>query len=211
MVKKDNGYREPSNSIFNSAAVPFEVGEYKFACVFRIDDRDRTQELHAGFSEDGIHQDINEERIKFKCDIPEIAQWTYGYDPRVSKLVDDEVKDRYAETQCNCYSENMISKNSNNLNGVLFPPNINNKYVMMNGPSDNGHTHFGDLFMSQSPDIFSVLKEITNSLVIQTLSYSHVITSLMQIQEESAFIYGCTDASTGLAFTTVDAFMEFLE
>lgn len=105
----------------------------------------------------------------------------------------------------------MISKNSNNLNGVLFPPNINNKYVMMNGPSDNGHTHFGDLFMSQSPDIFSVLKEITNSLVIQTLSYSHVITSLMQIQEESAFIYGCTDASTGLAFTTVDAFMEFLE
>ena len=55
MVKKDNGYREPSNSIFNSAAVHFEVGEYKFASVFRIDDRDRTQELHAGFSEDGIH------------------------------------------------------------------------------------------------------------------------------------------------------------
>lgn len=103
MVKKDNGYREPSNSIFNSAAVHFEVGEYKFACVFCIDDRDRTQELHAGFSEDGINQDINEERIKLKCDIPEIAQWTYGYDPRVSKLVDDEVKDRYAVTWRNWY------------------------------------------------------------------------------------------------------------
>lgn len=47
----------------------------------------------------------------------------------------------------------MISKNSNNLNGVLFPRKINNKYVMMNGPSDNGHTPFGDLFTSQSPDL----------------------------------------------------------
>lgn len=47
----------------------------------------------------------------------------------------------------------MISNNSNNLNGVLFPRKINNKNVMMNGPSDNGHTPFGDLFMSQSPDI----------------------------------------------------------
>ena len=45
MVKKANGYREPSNSIFNSSVVPFEVGDYKFAGVFRVDDRERNMEI----------------------------------------------------------------------------------------------------------------------------------------------------------------------
>ena len=60
-------------------------------------------EIHAGFSKDGINWDINEERIKFKCDIPEVGQWQYGYDPRVCKLVDEEGKDRYVVTWCNAY------------------------------------------------------------------------------------------------------------
>ena len=34
-----------SNSIFNSAVVPFEVGEYKFAGVFRVDDKERNLSL----------------------------------------------------------------------------------------------------------------------------------------------------------------------
>lgn len=300
MVKKDNGYREPSNSIFNSAAVPFEVGEYKFAGVFRIDDRDRTQELHAGFSKDGIHWDINEERIKFKCDIPEIAQWTYGYDPRVCKLVDDEGKDRYVVTWCNCYSghptigiaytydfkEFKQLENAYlpfNRNGVLFPRKINNKYVMMNRPSDNGHTPFGDLFMSQSPDLkywgehrhvmapskpWEKTKIGAGPIPIETdrgwlIFYHGVLTScngfvyswsaalldkdepwkvlkrgcsyLLSPQRDYELVgdtdavvfpcanlvdadtgriciyYGCADTSTGLAFTTVDAVMEFLD
>ncbi len=40
-----------------------------------------------------------------------------------------------------------------NRNGVMFPRKINGKYVMLNRPSDNGHTPFGDIFISQSPDM----------------------------------------------------------
>lgn len=41
-----------SNSIFNSAVVPFEGA---FAGVFRCDNKKREMNLHAGFSPDGIH------------------------------------------------------------------------------------------------------------------------------------------------------------
>lgn len=40
-----------SNSIFNSAVVPFEGA---FAGVFRVDDTTRTMNLHAGRSVDGL-------------------------------------------------------------------------------------------------------------------------------------------------------------
>ena len=38
-------------------------------------------------------------------------------------------------------------------NGVLFPKKINGKYAMLSRPSDNGHTPFGDIFLSYSPDM----------------------------------------------------------
>lgn len=41
-----------SNSIFNSAVVPFGDG---FAGVFRCDNKARQMRLNAGFSSDGIH------------------------------------------------------------------------------------------------------------------------------------------------------------
>lgn len=40
-----------------------------------------------------------------------------------------------------------------NRNGVLFPRKINGKYVMFSRPSDSGHTPFGDMYLSQSPDM----------------------------------------------------------
>ena len=40
-----------------------------------------------------------------------------------------------------------------NRNGVLFPRKIGGKYVMLSRPSDNGHTPFGDIYLSQSPDM----------------------------------------------------------
>jgi beta-1,4-mannooligosaccharide/beta-1,4-mannosyl-N-acetylglucosamine phosphorylase len=40
-----------------------------------------------------------------------------------------------------------------NRNGVLFPRQINGRYLMLRRPSDNGHTPFGDIFISQSPDL----------------------------------------------------------
>jgi beta-1,4-mannooligosaccharide/beta-1,4-mannosyl-N-acetylglucosamine phosphorylase len=40
-----------------------------------------------------------------------------------------------------------------NRNGVLFPRKINGNYVLLNRPSDNGHTPFGDIYLSESPDL----------------------------------------------------------
>ena len=49
-----------SNSIFNSAAVPFQ-GEFRG--VFRCDDKRRFMQLHVGRSRDGINWTISNERI----------------------------------------------------------------------------------------------------------------------------------------------------
>ena len=40
-----------------------------------------------------------------------------------------------------------------NRNAVLFPRKINGNYVLLSRPSDSGHTPFGDIFLSQSPDM----------------------------------------------------------
>jgi beta-1,4-mannooligosaccharide/beta-1,4-mannosyl-N-acetylglucosamine phosphorylase len=152
-----------ANSIFNSAVVPHQG---KFAGVFRCDDTRRAMQLHVGFSDDGISWKLNPQRIEFVnggCG-PEVMDWVYGYDPRVGWM-----EDRYYVTWCNGYHGPTIGiawtkdfqtfhqmENAYlpfNRNGVLFPRKINGKYVMLNRPSDNGHTPFGDIYLSQSPDL----------------------------------------------------------
>ena len=64
-----------SNSIFDSAVVPFGEG---FAGVFRCDDTNRRMVLHVGFSKDGVNWNINEEPLRFDCDNKEIGEWVYG-------------------------------------------------------------------------------------------------------------------------------------
>ena len=54
-----------SNSIFNSAVVPYGDG---YAGVFRCDDTNRRMVLHVGFSKDGLKWNINEEPLRFECD-----------------------------------------------------------------------------------------------------------------------------------------------
>ena len=151
-----------ANSIFNSAAVPFGDG---FAGVFRVDDRARNMQLHAGFSKDGIHWDIQPERIEFVRNDPEIQPFQYGYDPRVCFI-----EDRYYVTWCNAldwkptigmaytFDFRTFYQTENaflpfNRNGVMFPRKINGMYMMLSRPSDSGHTPFGDIFLSQSPDL----------------------------------------------------------
>jgi len=150
-----------SNSIFNSAVVPFEGG---FAGVFRCDDRRRRMRLHAGRSPDGIHWKIDHEPIRFTTDEPEFADFDFGYDPRVCWI-----EDRYYVTWCNGYHGPTIGvaythdfkefhqlENAflpYNRNGVLFPRKINGKYAMLSRPSDTRHTSFGDIFYSESPDM----------------------------------------------------------
>lgn len=150
-----------SNSIFNSAVVPFDG---KYAGVFRADDRTRRMQLHSGRSEDGVKWDIDPEPIRFLCGDGEIGAFVYGYDPRVCWL-----EDRYYVTWCNGYHGPTIGvaythdfkefhqlENAFlpfNRNGVLFPRKIGGKYAMLSRPSDNGHTPFGDIFYSESPDM----------------------------------------------------------
>ncbi len=84
-----------SNSIFNSAVVPYQG---RFAGVFRCDDKKRQMNLHRGFSEDGITWQLDNDPIQWLCDDPEIAGYQCRYDPRLVWL-----EDRYYVTWCNCY------------------------------------------------------------------------------------------------------------
>jgi beta-1,4-mannooligosaccharide/beta-1,4-mannosyl-N-acetylglucosamine phosphorylase len=153
-----------SNSIFNSAVVPYQDG---FAGVFRCDSRTRQMQLHSGQSADGVHWTLHNERIQFAPDNPtvaEINEFVYAYDPRVCWL-----EDRYYVTWCNGYHGPTIGVGYTydfekfyqlenaylpyNRNGVLFPRKIGGKYAMLSRPSDTGHTPFGDIFYSESPDM----------------------------------------------------------
>ncbi|MCM1538964.1 MAG: glycoside hydrolase family 130 protein [bacterium] len=149
-----------SNSIFNSAIVPFGNG---YAGVFRCDSRSVSMDIFAGFSEDGIHFHISDEPIAFLGD-EEVTKREYRYDPRVCFL-----EDRYYITWCNGYHGPTIGIGYTfdfqtfyqmenaflpyNRNGVLFPRRIGGRYMMLSRPSDTGHTPFGDIFISQSPDL----------------------------------------------------------
>lgn len=153
-----------SNSIFNSAVVPYQDG---FAGVFRCDDKCRRMNIHTGFSKDGFHWDIEHDTIRFSpaegveasvCDME------YRYDPRVCEL-----DGKYIVTWCNGYHGPTIGvgytedfktyyQHENaflpyNRNGVMFPKKIGGKYAMLSRPSDTGHTPFGDIFYSESPDL----------------------------------------------------------
>ncbi len=150
-----------SNSIFNSAVVPYQGG---FAGVFRIDYKRRVMNLYNGRSDDGLRWQIEHDPIHWQCDDPEITRFQYRYDPRVTWI-----EDRYYVTWCNGYYGPTIGVGYThdfqtfhqmenaflpfNRNGVLFPRRIGGRYAMLNRPSDNGHTPFGDIFYSESPDM----------------------------------------------------------
>jgi beta-1,4-mannooligosaccharide/beta-1,4-mannosyl-N-acetylglucosamine phosphorylase len=150
-----------SNSIFNSAIVPFKEG---YAGVFRCDNKAVQMNIFAGFSENGIDWDINHEPIKMQVGNTEMIESDYKYDPRVVLI-----EDRYWITWCNGYNGPTIGIGYTfdfkeffqcenaflpfNRNGVLFPKKINGKYAMLSRPSDNGHTAFGDIYISYSHDM----------------------------------------------------------
>ena len=150
-----------SNSVFNSAVVPFGDG---FAGVFRCDSRSVSMDIFPGFSKDGVHWEIQDEPVHFLGDDPEVTAREYRYDPRVC-LMDG----KYYVTWCNGYHGPTIGVGWTedfktfrqlenaflpyNRNGVLFPRKIGGMYMMLSRPSDTGHTPFGDIFVSQSPDM----------------------------------------------------------
>lgn len=159
IIKRDHIKR--SNSIFNSAVVTYNG---KFAGVFRVDDKQRSMNVHAGYSEDGYNWVLTEDPIDFIQETRDPLISSYKYDPRVTKI-----EDKYYISWCNGYYGPTIGIGYTydfkkfyqienaflpfNRNGVLFPRKINGKYAMLSRPSDNGHTPFGDIFYSESPDM----------------------------------------------------------
>ncbi len=150
-----------SNSIFNSAVVPFGDG---FAGVFRCDDKAVRMNIFAGFSPDGIHWEISDTPIEFKPGNTDMIDSDYKYAPRVTWI-----EDRYWITWCNGYNGPTIGIGYTfdfktfyqcenaflpfNRNGVLLPQKFDGRFAMLSRPSDNGHTPFGDIFISYSPDM----------------------------------------------------------
>ncbi len=79
------------------------------------------------------------------------------------------LEDRYYVTWCNGYHGPTIGVGYThdfetfhqldnaflpyNRNGVLFPRRVGSAYAMLSRPSDTGHTPFGDIFYSESPDL----------------------------------------------------------
>ncbi len=161
-----------AQGVYNSAAVPFGDG---FAGVMRVEHKDSMPRLHAAHSRDGIHWTIEAEKIRLTGGDPEIARPAYTYDPRVCRFREtdetsgDSREDIYHVTWCTDYHGPTIGVARTrdfvtfeqlenaflpfNRNGVLFPRRINGMYMMLSRPSDNGHTPFGDIYVSESPDM----------------------------------------------------------
>lgn len=147
--------------IFNSAVVPYEG---KFIGVFRGEQVNGIPYIYLGRSEDGIHWNFDKDKIPFVNEKGEPFMPVYAYDPRLVK-----VEDTYYIIWCqDFYGASIgIAKTTDfktfvrienpfipfNRNAVLFPRKINGLYTLLSRPSDSGHTPFGDIFLSQSPDM----------------------------------------------------------
>ena len=147
--------------IFNSAVVPFNN---EFIGVFRVEDQSSLPHLRLAHSKDGINFTVEEERIHFVDEDGNPYDPYYAYDPRLVKVEDDyfiiwctefygptiglaKTKDFKTFVRLeNCFLPF-------NRNGVLFPRKINGEYKMLSRVSDNGHTPFGDIFVSSSKDL----------------------------------------------------------
>ena len=147
--------------IFNSAVVPYEDS---FIGVFRGEQTNGVPHIYLGRSEDGIHWNFDREKIPFVDQEGNPAQPISAYDPRLVK-----VEDAWYAIWCqDFYGASIgIAKTTDfktftrlenpfipfNRNAVLFPRKVGGMYTMLSRPSDSGHTPFGDIFLSQSPDM----------------------------------------------------------
>lgn len=157
--------------IFNSAVVPYGEG---FAGVFRADHRNGRPTLHAGRSDDGLSWQIDDAEIAWVDEQGQPAPTSYAYDPRVIEL-----EGRHYVVWCDDFSGPSGGAGPSiglgvtddfetftrlerplmpfNRNGVLFPRKIpdaeTGEYVLLSRPSDSGHTPFGDIVLSHSPDL----------------------------------------------------------
>lgn len=155
-----NKYKEAAR-IYNSAAA---YHEGRFVGVFRVEAMDGKPQLHFGSSPDGINWDIEEKDIQWVDEDGRSWIPQYSYDPRLIKIEDtwyivwctDFGGPTLAMGRTKDFKTFVRMENAClpfNRNGVLFPRKINGKYYLLSRPSDGGHTPFGDIFISESPDL----------------------------------------------------------
>lgn len=147
--------------IFNSAVVPYEGA---FIGVFRGEQINGIPYIYLGRSQDGIHWSFDKNKIPFEDEDGNPFMPVYAYDPRLVK-----VEDTYYIIWCQDFYGAAIgmAKTTDfkrfvrvenpflpfNRNAVLFPRKLHGNFVMLSRPSDSGHTPFGDIFLSESPDL----------------------------------------------------------
>lgn len=147
--------------IFNSAVIPYEGA---FIGVFRGEQINGIPYIYLGRSQDGIHWDFDKDKIPFEDEDGNSFMPPYAYDPRLVK-----VEDTYYIIWCQDFYGAAIGMAKTqdfkrfvrvenpflpfNRNAVLFPRKVNGNFVMLSRPSDSGHTPFGDIFLSESPDL----------------------------------------------------------
>lgn len=147
--------------IFNSAVIPYENS---FIGVFRGEQNNGIPYIYLGRSNDGIHWELEEEKITFVDEEGLEFMPRYAYDPRLVK-----VEDTYYIIWCQDFYGASIGMAKTqdfktfvrlenpflpfNRNAVLFPRKVNGNFMMLSRPSDSGHTPFGDIFLSESPDL----------------------------------------------------------
>lgn len=152
----------PSSArIYNSAVLPLDGA---FIGVFRADHKNGRANIHFGRSKDGLKFEIDDAIIPWVDEKGNPAPISYGYDPRFVKI-----DDTYYVNWCDDMHGASIGMGKTkdlrtwvrmpnplmpfNRNGVLFPRKINGKYYLLSRPSDSSHTPFGDIFISESPDL----------------------------------------------------------
>lgn len=147
--------------IFNSAVMPYEG---KFIGVFRGEQTNGVPYVYLGRSDDALYWTFDSEKVPFVDEEGKPFMPVYAYDPRLVK-----VEDTYYIIWCGDFYGAAIGMAKTkdfktftrienpfipfNRNAVLFPRRINGNFVMLSRPSDSGHTPFGDIFLSESPDM----------------------------------------------------------
>jgi beta-1,4-mannooligosaccharide/beta-1,4-mannosyl-N-acetylglucosamine phosphorylase len=135
-----------------------------FIGVFRADHKHGKPQLHVGRSKDALKWEIEDEEIHWTDEEGRPYQPDYSYDPRVVLI-----EDTYYIIWCADFGGASLAVGTTkdfehftrienpfipfNRNGVFFPRKIGGKYMLLSRPSDSGHTPFGDIFLSESPDM----------------------------------------------------------
>lgn len=147
--------------IFNSAVTPYGDG---YVAVLRGEQVDGIPHIYMGKSADGIHWSIDAHKISFVDEHGQPFMPKYAYDPRLV-----QVEDTYYIMWCTDFYGASIGMAQTkdfqtftrlenpfvpfNRNAVLFPRKVGGMFKLLSRPSDSGHTPFGDIFVSESPDM----------------------------------------------------------